>query len=124
MNTKTFVQKKIVALSVSKRKEVSAHPNANFFEERPNFVTCRAFPSQNRHKAIISVISKTITYSSLSFSETESILSLFTATFPMVPLGLLHLLTLEWQVISQVCRVGENVSTVPIRGDTVSHLCW
>ena len=60
----------------------------------------------------------------LRFAEAESLLGLLTATYPTIPLGRLHLRSLQQQVITQIRKGRSAVSDVQVREDTKDHLRW
>ena len=60
----------------------------------------------------------------LRFSKAESLLGRLVSAYPTVPLGRLHLRSLQIKVIAQVRRGRDPSSWIAVRGRLADHLKW
>ena len=80
--------------------------------------------SHYRAEAIQSSIGAAIQHGGLRSSRAESLLGRLLSAYPTVPIGCLHLRSLQIKVIAEVRQGREPESWISVRGRLVDHLQW
>ena len=81
----------LVVLVNQERSELQPTQTCVLLGEKLDLVQGRAFPTEERQKAVVPALSKALTHHDLHFSAAESLLGLVSATAPTTSLGRMHM---------------------------------
>ena len=106
------------------KSELVPCQSITFLGENLDLRIGRAFTTPSRRQRIQSLVAAAIQQKGLRFARAESLLGLLVATYPTVPLGRLHLRSLQRKVIVAIRHGRQSNSWIAISHQVAQDLQW